>query len=105
MKQIQPVSIWYNGIMVSATIYNMISISDNLSTSATFWYAILDNSLQQVSQGNLTMVGDDYTAYQTNQYAWDWIATTLGLTITGEYIPPTPAPTTDTSGTSGTSGI
>ena len=38
MKQIQPVSIWYNGVIVTVTIFNMVSISDNLSTSATFYY-------------------------------------------------------------------
>ena len=105
MKTIQPVQSWTNGQVVEATILNAYAIQDNLTTSATFWYAILGNSLQQVSQGNLTMIGDDYTAYQTNQYAWDWIANQLNLTITGDYIPPTLAPTTDTSGTSGTSGI
>ena len=42
------------------------------------------------------MTGIDYTTYNSssdaNAYAWDWIATTLNVTITGEYIPPpTPA--------------
>jgi hypothetical protein len=35
------------------------------------------------------MTGADYLAYQTNQYAWDWVANQLNLTITGDYIPPT----------------
>jgi hypothetical protein len=42
------------------------------------------------------MTGANYITYNSatdaNAYAWQWIATTLGLTITGEYIPPpTPA--------------
>jgi len=105
MKTIQPVQSWTNGQVVEATILNAYTISDNLSTSATFWFCIFDDALQQVSQGNLIMTGHDYTAYETNQYAWDWVANQLNLTITGDYIPPTLAPTTDTSGTSGTSGI
>jgi hypothetical protein len=85
MKQIQPVSIWYNGIMVQATIFNMISISDNLSTSATFYYQLFTDINQQVAEGNLTMTGFDYEAYSTspdsNSYAYQWGATQLNLTI------------------------
>jgi hypothetical protein len=81
----------------------------NLATSATFYYALLEenNDLTvgaMVAQGNLTMTGADYLAYETNNYAWDWIANQLNLTITGDYVPPTPAPSPDTSGTSSTSG-
>jgi len=36
MKEIQTVSIWYNGLMVAATIFNLIGQNDNLSTSASF---------------------------------------------------------------------
>jgi len=85
MKQIQPVSIWYNGIMVQATIFNMTSISDNLSTSATFYYQLITSSNQYVAQGNLTMTDFDYDAYTTspdsNSYAYQWGATQLNLTI------------------------
>ena len=55
MKQIQPVSIWFNGQIYQATIFNMISISDNLSTSATFYYQLFTDINQQVAEGNLTM--------------------------------------------------
>jgi hypothetical protein len=85
MKQIQPVSIWYNGIMVQATIFNMISISDNLSSSATFYYQLFTNIEQQVAEGNLTMEGFDYEAYTTspdsNAYAYQWGASQLNLTL------------------------
>jgi len=85
MKQIQPVSIWYNGIMLQATIFNMTSISDNLSTSATFYYQLITSSNQYVAQGNLTMTDFDYDAYTTspdsNSYAYQWGATQLNLTI------------------------
>ena len=92
MKTIQPVTSWANGQAVQAKILNAYVINDNLNTAATFYYALLeeneDGSLGAgVAQGNLTMTGDAYTQYETNNYAWDWIATTLGLTITGDYVP------------------
>ena len=111
MKLIQPITSWANGQAIQAKILNAYSINDNLSTSATFYYALFaeneDGSQGEgVAQGNLTMTGDAYTQYETNQYAWDWIASTLGLTITGDYVPPVPpSPTSGSAGTSGTSGI
>jgi len=85
MKQIQPVSIWYNGQMLQATIYNMTSISDNLSTEAIFYYQLLSSTNQQLATGNLTMTGFDYEAYSTspdsNSYAYQWGATQLNLTL------------------------
>lgn len=85
MKEIQPVSIWYNGSMVQATIYNMVSISDNLSTSATFYYQLFSASQLQLADGNLTMDGFDYEAYSTspdsNAYAYSWGASKLNLTL------------------------
>lgn len=88
MKTILAVQSWANGQVVEATILDAYAIQDNLTSSATFWYGIFDDAMEQVSQGNLVMTGSDYTAYQTNQYAWDWIASTLKLTITGDYVPP-----------------
>jgi hypothetical protein len=85
MKTIQPVSIWYNGSMVQATIYNMVSISDNLSTSATFYYQLFSANNEQLVQGNLTMDGADYTTYSTstssNEFAYTWGAGKLNLTL------------------------
>ncbi len=85
MKQIQPVSIWYNGLMVMATIFNMTSINDNLTNSCTFYYQLFTDINQQVAEGNLTMTGFDYEAYSTspdsNAYAYQWGATQLNLTI------------------------
>jgi hypothetical protein len=41
-----------------------------------------------VAQGNLTMSGEDYQKWSVDQYAWDWIASELKLTITGDYVTP-----------------
>ena len=85
MKQILPVSIWYNGVMVSATIFNMVSTNDNLTDSATFYYALYVDANFQVADGVLSMGGADYIAYSTsttaNDYAYQWGATQLNLTL------------------------
>jgi hypothetical protein len=86
MKTIQSVPIWNNGSSKNATILNAYSVSDNLIDSATFYYALLSSTLEQLAQGNLTMSGADYQAWQTNQYAWDFVANSLNLTIIGDYI-------------------
>jgi len=85
MKEIQPVSIWYNGQMIAATIFNLTSINDNLINSATFYWQLFDATNIQVSQGNLTMNDPDYTNYSSspdsNSYAYQWGATQLNLTL------------------------
>lgn len=84
MKKITPVVFPLN--LGTATILNAYCINDNLSTSATFYYALLSDSQVQLSQGNLTMEGQDYADWQTNQYALDFVANSLHLTIIGDYI-------------------
>lgn len=85
MKEIQPISIWNNGQMVAATIFNMNSISDDLSTTATFFYQLFSAENIQLAQGNLTMDGFDYEAYSTspdsNAYAYQWGAEKLNITL------------------------
>jgi hypothetical protein len=85
MKQIQPVSIWYNGQMIQATFFNMKSINDNLSNECIFYYQLYSSNNEQLADGNLTMTGFDYEAYSTspdsNAYAYQWGATQLNLTL------------------------
>jgi hypothetical protein len=88
MKQIQPVVFPLN--LGTATILNAYCINDNLSNSATFYYALLSDTQSQLQQGNLTMTGEDYVGWATNEYAYNWVAQQLNLTITGDYIPPVP---------------
>ena len=84
MKQISPVVFPLN--LGTATILNAYCINDNLSDSATFYYALLSDTQAQLSQGNLTMEGQDYADWTTNDYAYNWVATELNLTITGNYV-------------------
>lgn len=95
MKTIQPVSIWDNGQTVEAKVLNAYAVNVTLGTSATFYYALLaenaDETLGTVlAQGNLTMSGEAYQQWTTDNVAWDWIAAQLNLTITGDYVPPVP---------------
>jgi len=92
MKNIQSVPIWNNGSLQEALILDAYVLNDNLINQASFYYALLDGDQRLLAQGNLIITGSEYTAYETNLYAWDWIAGKLNLTITGDYIPPAPAP-------------
>ena len=95
MKQISPIQSWINGQSVQATILNAYAINVALGVSATFYYALLDENLGMVAQGNLTMTGEAYTQWTVDSYAWDYIANELNLTIIGDYIPPTQIPIQD----------
>lgn len=102
MKTIQPVSVWDNGVVQEAVILNSYAVNVTLNTSATFWYGLFtknaDDTLgMQVAQGNLSMTGEAYAQWQTDNYAWDWVAEQLNITITGDYIPPVPTTTTTTT--------
>jgi hypothetical protein len=105
MKTIQPITIWVNGTNDNATILNLTCVNDNLFNNATFYFQLLDETLSSIASGNLSLIEPDYTTdWTTNDAAYNWAATSLGLTITGEYIQPidpyietiteTPTPTT-----------
>ena len=101
MKVIQPVTVWYNGQDVQVTVLNATVSSDNLNNSATFMYQLFNQvgefplvGFTAVTSNYLTMTGEAYTNWNDNDYAYDWIAQQLNLTITGEYVPPVPVPPT-----------
>jgi ribosomal protein L31 len=96
MKTIQPISVWFNGSSVEATVINASAKNDDLKSSAVFQYQLLttDGSPENhpfftaVSQGEIVMSGDVYDAWETNDYAYNWIASKLNLVITGDYVYP-----------------
>ena len=95
MKTIQPISIWDNGQNLEAKILNAYAVNVTLGTSATFYYSLMTENEDgtqgiQVRDGNLTMIGEAYAQWEVDSYAWDWVASELKLTITGEYVPPAP---------------
>lgn len=93
MKEISPVVFPLN--LGTATILNTYCINDNLSTSATFYYALLSETQSQLQQGNLTMTGTDYDNWETNDYAYNWVAQQINVTIVGDYVPPVPPATVE----------
>ena len=84
MKQIEPVVFPLN--LGTATILNAYCINDNLSDSAIFYYALLSETQSQLQQGNLTMTGQDYALWVTNDYAYNWVASQIDVTIVGDYV-------------------
>ena len=97
MKNITPISIWDKGTNQQASILNAKAVNVTLGISAIFFYTLL-NEQEQLSQGNLTMSGDAYEQWSNDdEYALDWIATQLNLTITGDYVPPVVEPIAETN--------
>jgi hypothetical protein len=83
MKQIQPVIFPLN---IGTAIYlNLVGQSDNLIDNATFYYALLNDIENRITDGSLLMDGFDYEAYSTspdsNAYAYDWAASKLNVTL------------------------
>lgn len=104
MKTITPVSVWFNGQEAQASVLNASCSLDNLVNLATFNYQLMQiitiDDLEYtvpVVNGQLSMSGADYDAWETNEYAYSWVATELNLTITGDYIRPVPTTTTTTT--------
>lgn len=100
-KTIVPVNMWVNGTNKEAKILNAYAINVTLNSSATFYYALLAENQdgtqgEQLTQGNLLMVGEAYEEWTVDNYAWDWIAEQLNLTITGDYVHPVSTTTTST---------
>ena len=93
MKLIEEVSIWDNGSQKKATILNAYVVNLILNQSATFYYALSaqneDNSIgETLTQGNLSMTGEDYTQWVQDETAWNYIAKSLNLVIVGDYVAP-----------------
>jgi hypothetical protein len=88
-RAINPVSIWSNGKSENANLFSMISISDNLLDTATFYYQLLasDTTVEpatetQLAQGNLTLGPEEYPTWDgSNDWIMNWGATQLNLTF------------------------
>jgi hypothetical protein len=85
MKQIQPLTLWVNGQQVTATAFSLIIINDNLTNSAIFYWQLLDSAEVKLQDGNLTIGEPQYdqwgTSSDVNQWAYEWAATELNLTL------------------------
>jgi hypothetical protein len=103
MKTIEAIQIWDKGTIKEAKILSAFAHKVVLNTSAEFYYQLFSETEDfgvgpRLVEGNLKMEGEAYTQWEVDTYAWDWIAEQLNLTITGDYVspsPPTPEPTTN----------
>jgi hypothetical protein len=96
MKSISPFPVWFNGANVDAEYFAMKSIDDNLEDAAQFYWQLFAKTQdadgndivgQALSQGNLTMSGQDYSDWgdqsgnDINGWAYTWAANLLNITI------------------------
>jgi hypothetical protein len=92
MKPIQPITIWKNGESQEANLLNAYIINDNLQSSCSFYYSLNASGEgteaiplvigQTLADGNITMSGEDYLAWDgNNDYAFSYIAEKLNLTL------------------------
>ena len=89
MKKIKPISIWDKGQNKQADILNAFGTDVKFGVSAEFYYTI-SNETEQLASGKLTLEGEDYQEWDSDTFAWDWIAAQLNLTILGDYVKPEP---------------
>ena len=104
-KTIQPISSWQNGEEKQATVFVLTSNYDNLSTNANFQYQLNEvvttptppvpayPMFNTLVNSSLSISGQDYldwdAATDANEWAYNWAAAQLKLTIIGEYAPST----------------
>lgn len=92
MRKIEPITAWKNGEQLEANLLNAYIINDNLQSSCSFYYSLNTSGDgteamplvlgQVVAEGNLTMDGANYLAWNgSNDYAFAYIAEKLNLTI------------------------
>ena len=97
MKEIQPFTLWVNGKLVIAYYMALICNNDNLLNQAVFYWAFYDKAEDKavdfvlysstffignkLTDGNITMIPPDYDLWETNEFAWNWAASQLGVTI------------------------
>lgn len=98
MKNIQPIQIWKNGAIKTASVINATIINDNLRSYCTFYWQLKEADItpeateesspsqpitgQVLTDGNLTMSGEDYDNWDgSNDYAFDYIAKQINVVI------------------------
>ena len=90
MKQIEPIQIWDKGQIKTAEFLNAQGINVTLGVSAGFFWQLLtkvtdaegnESAGESIAQGNLTMDGEDYQAWNQDIFAWEWIASQINVVI------------------------
>jgi hypothetical protein len=91
MREIQPLQIWKNGEVKTASILDAQIISDNLQSNCTFYWMLKEaNSVvdeqtisgQILADGNASLSGEDYDNWDgSNDYAFSYIATQINVVL------------------------
>lgn len=87
MKQIEPIQIWSNGVLKTASELDARIINDDLQSSCTFYWELKEASTEenagvQLAQGNVTMSGQDYENWDgNNDLAYAYIAQQINVII------------------------
>jgi hypothetical protein len=68
---IEPVQIWYNGQTILGNNLESYSIYDNLTSDSKFYYQIQKDT-QSLISGNISITGNDYDLWMTNNFATEW---------------------------------
>ena len=84
MKKIQSIDIWQNGTTKTATKLYVQGTSVNLNESASFYWQLLTEEGHQVANGNLGISGDEYKAWNDDDYIYEIVANDLNLTLVSE---------------------
>lgn len=92
MKTIEPIQIWDNGQIKTASVLNAYAVNVSLNKDATFYYSLHSLKNEKIDEklvdGNIYMDSEIYSTWDQDSVAWDFIANSLNLTITGDYTPP-----------------
>lgn len=92
MAQIQPVSIWKDGQVKTASEFTLRIIADDLATSCTFYYELKEADSVDgegnpiygavLSVGNESMSGQDYQNWDgSNTAAYSFVAGKLNIVL------------------------
>lgn len=79
MKKITAISIWLNGLNVDAVSILLHINYDNLIDTCTFYYALYSLEELKLIQGNITMDGEDYKNWQTDEDLNNWFSKKLNI--------------------------
>ena len=93
--KIQPVTTWFNGEPQTATNFTLISINDNFKTSATLYYELQKEivneevvSYENLITATLDISGQDYKDWSVepdaNTWIYNWAAGKLNLVLIAE---------------------
>jgi hypothetical protein len=92
MRKIEPVQVWKNGEQLEASLLQATIVNDNLESYCSFYYQLMTGGdgteampitySQSVADGNISLSGEDYLGWNgSNDYAYDYIAEKLNLTL------------------------